>query len=131
LWTPFSSAPKKLEGCKGAKVQQDESYLSTGNLASLNTFCHTGFAPDTYRVPDSYVSTGARSVSRPRKSVNILDILKRVIVKVEIEVPESHYQPQSGNSLWFMSRENKTRGEYQREFHIIYNEGLILILWRG
>ena len=64
-----------LEGRKDAKGQQDESYLSTGDLPALNTSCHTGFAPDTYRVPDSHVgtglapdshvSTGVRSVSRP------------------------------------------------------------------
>ena|SRR5436190_14416480 len=54
-----------VEGRKDAKVQQDESYPSTGDLAALNTSCHTGFAPDTHCVPDSHVSTGVRSVSRP------------------------------------------------------------------
>ena len=54
-----------MEGRKDAKVQQDENYHSTGNLAALCTSCHTGFAPDTHRVPDSHASTGPRSVSRP------------------------------------------------------------------
>ena len=54
-----------MEGRKDTKVQQDESYHSTGDLAALYTSCHTGFAPDTHRVPDSHASTGPRSVSRP------------------------------------------------------------------
>src|SRR5271169_3718164 len=64
-----------LEGRKDAKVQQDESYHSTGDLAALNTSCLTGFQPDTHRVPYSHegtgpapdlrVTTGVRSVSRP------------------------------------------------------------------
>ena len=54
-----------MDGRKDTKVRQDESYLSTGDLAALNTSSHTGFAPGTHRVPASHVSTGAGSVSRP------------------------------------------------------------------
>jgi hypothetical protein len=66
---------KKVEGRKDAKVQQDESYHSTGDLAALTTFSLTGFRPDTHRVPysrvgtgpapDSCMTAGVRSVSRP------------------------------------------------------------------
>src|SRR5947207_7651803 len=39
-----------LEGRKDAKVQQDESYPSTGDLPVLNASRHAGFVPDTHRV---------------------------------------------------------------------------------
>ena len=75
LCTKFEAKGKQVEGRKDAKVQQDESYHFTGDLAALNTSCLTGFQPDTHRVPyshvvtgpapDSRVSTGVCSVSRP------------------------------------------------------------------
>ena len=64
----FANKIDDVEGRKDVKVRQDESYLSTGDLAALNTSFHTGFAPGTHRVPASHVSTGARSLSRPCKS---------------------------------------------------------------
>ena len=61
------------------KVQQDESYLSTGDLAALNTSFHTGFAPGTHRVPASHVSTGPRSVSRP---CNLIQLIIKLLFSV-------------------------------------------------
>lgn len=40
-----STPTRCMEGRKDAKVRQNESYHSTGDLPALNTSCHTSFAP--------------------------------------------------------------------------------------
>jgi hypothetical protein len=81
-----------MEGRKAAKVQQDKSYHSTGDLAALNTSRLTGFQPDTHHIPYSHVATGpaldsrvtvgVRSASRP---CIVLKRFETQITKLKIE----------------------------------------------
>src|SRR5438046_884766 len=50
------------------KVQQDESYLSTGDLVALNTSIHTGSAPGSGFTCEHLVRS--RSASRPCSSMD-------------------------------------------------------------